>query len=84
MSCVLGVKNERNLYKMNFLCTYLSVKYFHVDSLDVSSKFISYYILLHNREDKYVCKYENCEMAFTFSSSRADSASVPGVTFKWV
>ena len=26
---------------------------------------------------------ENCEMAIAISSSRADSASVPGVVFKW-
>ena len=28
--------------------------------------------------------YENCEMAIAISSSRADSASVPGVAFKWL
>ena len=29
-------------------------------------------------------KYENCEMAIAISSSRSDSASVPGVAFKWL
>ena len=28
--------------------------------------------------------YKNCKMAVAISSPRADSASVPGVAFKWV
>ena len=31
---------------------------------------------------KKIFAYENCEMAIAISSSRADSANVPGVAFK--
>ena len=35
-------------------------------------------------ESQKIYLNENCEMAIAISPSHADSASVPGVAFKWV